>query len=165
MLPLVLTHRGRGVAVLVSRHRDGELIARIIEHLGFVSARGSSTRGGEEGVREMLQWAERGHLLAVTPDGPRGPAERVKPGLAWLAAHTGWPVVPVASAARPVWMLRSWDRFRVPRPFARVVVAYGAPLHVAPASTREELDVARRRIEDALGALTREVDARADARP
>jgi lysophospholipid acyltransferase (LPLAT)-like uncharacterized protein len=163
MLPLVYTHRGRGIAVLVSRHRDGELITRIIEHLGFRSARGSSTRGGEEGVREMLQWAERGHLLAVTPDGPRGPAERVKTGLPWLAAHLGWPVVPVATAARSARRLRSWDGFRVPRPFTRVVAAYGEPMHVAKAASREDLERERLRIEDALTALTREVDARAGA--
>jgi lysophospholipid acyltransferase (LPLAT)-like uncharacterized protein len=165
MLPLVFTHRGRGVTVLVSRHRDGELITRIIEHLGFRTARGSSTRGGEEGVREMLQSAERGHLLAVTPDGPRGPAERVKPGLVWLAAHLGWPVVPVSSAARSARRLRSWDGFRVPRPFTRVVVAYGAPLHVGPGTSREHLERERLRIESALAALTRDTDARADARP
>ena len=133
MLPLVYTHRGRGIAVLVSRHRDGELITRIIEHLGFQSARGSSSRGGEEGVREMV----------------------------WLAAHLGWPVVPAATAARSARRLRSWDGFRIPRPFTRVVAAYGEPIHVAAGATRSELEHDRVRIEEALAALTREVDARA----
>jgi hypothetical protein len=164
LLPLVFTHRGRAIAVLISRHRDGELIARIIERLGFRTARGSSTRGGEEGARELVRYAADGHLLAITPDGPRGPAERVKPGLAWLASRTGLPVVPVASAARDAWVFRSWDRFRVPRPFARVVVAYGEPLAIPPGIGERELEAWRERLDTALAAVTREVDARAGER-
>jgi len=161
MLPLVFTHRGRGIAVLVSRHRDGEWIARLIELLGFATARGSSTRGGEEGVLSLLNLAERGHLLAITPDGPRGPAERLKPGLVYLASRTGFPVVPVASAADRAWVLGSWDRFRVPRPFARVVVAYGPPLLVPRALTEQAAESWRERIEESIARLTTEVAAAA----
>jgi lysophospholipid acyltransferase (LPLAT)-like uncharacterized protein len=160
LLPLVYTHRGRGVAVLVSRHRDGEWIARIIEALGFVTARGSSTRGGEEGLREMLQWAERGHLLAITPDGPRGPRERVKPGLVLLARRTGWPVVPVATSGVPSRVLRSWDRFRIPLPFARTVVAYGAPIQVPRDLDDEGVGEWQGRIEAGIRTLTEEVARR-----
>jgi lysophospholipid acyltransferase (LPLAT)-like uncharacterized protein len=77
--------------VLISQHRDGELIARIAERLGYATGRGSSTRGGEEGARDMLRLAEEGRVLAITPDGPRGPAEKVKPGLVFLASRTGLP--------------------------------------------------------------------------
>jgi lysophospholipid acyltransferase (LPLAT)-like uncharacterized protein len=151
MLPLAVLHRHEGIAVLVSRHRDGELITRVIERLGFVAARGSSTRGGEAGVRGMLAWADRGRQLAITPDGPRGPAEQVKDGALYLAERTSRRVVPVAMAARPVRALRSWDRFRVPWPFARVLVAHGAPLEPtfeptsepsAPAAPGVAVDVA-----------------------
>jgi len=161
LLPLVFTHRGRGIAVLVSRHRDGQLITRIIERLGFESARGSSTRGGEEGVLELLEHAAAGRALAITPDGPRGPAGRLKPGVVWLASRTGLPVVPVATAGRAAWVLRSWDRFRVPMPFTRVVVAYGEPIRVPPGLSAEESDAWRERIETALEAHTRAVAARA----
>ena len=161
MLPLVFTHRRRGIAVLVSRHRDGELIAGTIARLGYVTARGSSTRGGEEGLREMLALGARGRFLGISPDGPRGPAERVKPGLVYLASRTGFPVVPVAAAARSAWVFRSWDRFRVPRPFTRVVVAHGAPLAIPPALTESEAAAWRERVEAALGALLREVAAAA----
>lgn len=160
LLSLVFTHRGRGAAVLVSRHRDGELIARIIEKLGYATARGSSTRGGEEGLRELLDWAERGRLLAITPDGPRGPAERVKAGLVFLASRTGYPIVPVASAARPAWRLRSWDGFRVPRPFARVLIAYGPPIPVPPDLDRDALEGTRLAVETAIAELTAGLDAR-----
>ncbi|HVQ24377.1 MAG TPA: lysophospholipid acyltransferase family protein, partial [Planctomycetota bacterium] len=131
LLPLAVFHRHEGAAVLVSRHRDGELITRVLEHLGYVAARGSSTRGGEAGVRGMLSWAGQDRQLAVTPDGPRGPAEQAKPGALFLAERTGRRLVPTAVAARPVRALRSWDRFRIPWPFARVLVSHGAPFDPA----------------------------------
>lgn len=161
LLPLVWTHKGRGIVVLVSRHRDGQLITRTIERLGFATSRGSSTRGGEEGVMDMLRRAEEGHLLAITPDGPRGPAESLKPGLVYLASRSGLPIVPVATAARSAWRLRSWDRFRVPRPFTRVVVAYGEPIAVPPGIEGATLESWRLRVEAALAAHTAAVRARA----
>lgn len=136
LLPLVHLHRGEGLAVLVSRHHDGEVIARIVESLGFVTARGSSTRGAETGVREMLRLARRGHSLAITPDGPKGPAEEIKSGLIYLAARLQLRIVPIAAAADRAWVGRSWDRFRVPKPFARVCIAHAAPIAV-PAAAAE----------------------------
>jgi lysophospholipid acyltransferase (LPLAT)-like uncharacterized protein len=158
LLPLAFTHRGRSVALLISRHRDGELIARIITRLGYRTARGSSTRGGEEGIREMLRHAEEGHLLGITPDGPRGPAEQVKPGLVYLASRTGYPILPVAAAAKGEWVLDSWDRFRIPFPFTTVVVAYGPPILVPARLSDEEIEVWRVRIEAGLRELTAEVE-------
>lgn len=161
LLPLVITHRQRGIVVLVSRHRDGEWITRILLRLGFGAARGSSTRHGEEGARDLLRAARDGRLLAITPDGPRGPAEVVKPGLVWLASRTGLPVVPVATATDRAWVARSWDRFRVPLPFARVVVAYGEPITVLPGLDESSAEHERARIESAIAALTAAVRARA----
>jgi lysophospholipid acyltransferase (LPLAT)-like uncharacterized protein len=161
LLPLVWSHRGRGVVVLVSRHRDGELIARIVERLGYLTSRGSSTRGGEEGMMDMLRKAEEGRLLAITPDGPRGPAGTLKPGIVYLASRSGLPIVPVAAAARSCWRLRSWDRFRVPRPFTRVVVSYGEPIAVPPGLEGASLESWRARVEAALEAHTAAVRARA----
>lgn len=161
LLPLVWSHRGRGAVVLVSRHRDGELIARIIERLGYVTARGSSTRGGEEGIKDMLRRAAEGRLLAITPDGPRGPSGALKSGLIYLASRSGLPIVPVASAARSAWRLRSWDRFRVPKPFANVVVAYGDAIDVPPGLEGEALEPWRVRVERALAEHTESVRARA----
>jgi len=161
LLPLVFTHRGWGAGVLISQHRDGELIARIVERLGYTTARGSSTRGGEEGVREMLRLAESGRMLAITPDGPRGPAEQVKPGLVYLASRTGFPVVPVAAAAKRAWRFRSWDRFRLPWPFARVVVGYGAPIMVPRALAENDVEAWRVRIQRAIDDVTRDLARRA----
>lgn len=168
LLPLALSHCDEGIAVLVSQHRDGELITRLIHRLGYVTGRGSSTRGGDQGVREMLGWAEQGRHLAITPDGPRGPAERVKDGLVYLAARTGRRVVPIGLGTRPAWVLRSWDRFRVPRPFARVVVMHGAPIAMdTPVESLSEQSRAecdehlRAQLEAALGTLTLEARRRA----
>jgi hypothetical protein len=146
MLPLAMDRGGEGIAVLVSQHHDGELIARLLGRLGYVTARGSSTRGGDTGVRELLAWAERGRALAVTPDGPRGPAEVAKEGAAWLASRTGLRVVAIGIGVGGAWRLKSWDRFRVPRPFARVALIYGAPLVLAPEDrgNRERLESAIR---------------------
>jgi lysophospholipid acyltransferase (LPLAT)-like uncharacterized protein len=149
LLALAYQRRREGIAVLVSRHRDGQLITRVIEHMGFVSARGSSTRGGESGVRELVRWARAGRDLAITPDGPRGPAEEIKDGLAYVAHRLGRRVVPIASSARDAWALRSWDRFRVPRPWSRVCIGYGAPLAVGADVAQERL-----RLQQALAGLT-----------
>jgi len=165
LLPLVFTHRGRDAMVLISRHRDGELIARIMERLGFRAARGSSTRGGEQGARELLRELGARRQIGITPDGPRGPAERAKPGAVFLASQSGLPIVPVASAASSAWVLRSWDGFRVPRPFARVVVGYGDPIVVPAALDAAAVEAWRARLEQAIAAVTREVTARAEGRP
>ncbi len=162
LLALTFTHRNWGVGVLISQHRDGELIARIVERLGFVTGRGSSTRGGHEGARDMLNLAEEGHILAITPDGPRGPAERVKPGLIYLASRTGWAIVPAAMAARHAWRLDSWDGFRIPWPFARVLIGYGPPLHVPALLDDDQAEVWRVRVQGAIEELTRDLDRRAN---
>lgn len=157
LLPLVFTHRGRGAVVMISRHRDGELIARVIQHLGFATARGSSTRGGSEAARAMLAHVLDGRQVAITPDGPRGPARVLKPGAVALASLGGRPFVPVAAAASGAWRLRSWDRFLVPRPFARVVVAYGEPITVPADLDDAGTESWRLRLERALEDLTAEV--------
>ena len=124
-------YRGRGISVLVSRHRDGELIARAAARLGIDTSRGSTTRGGVAGLRELLRKARAGHDLAFTPDGPRGPAGKVQPGVIQAAAVTGFPIQPVALAASRCRRLRSWDRFVVPLPFSTVHFVFGEPLAVA----------------------------------
>ena len=163
MLVLAYAHRHQGAAILVSRHRDGELISRVLHALGYVTARGSSTRGGGVGGRELLARAAEGRDVAITPDGPRGPAERMKPGVARLARRTGRRIVPVAAAADAGWVLGSWDRFRIPRPFARVVIAHGAPLPPPPDDRDDPaaLDACER----ALARVTAAARARAGERP
>jgi hypothetical protein len=165
MLPLIYAYRGGGVAALVSRSRDGDLITGVIEHLGYVAARGSSTRGGQEGFLELVRHAAEGRSLTVTPDGPRGPAGVVKPGLLRLASRTGLPILPVASATRHAWVMRSWDGFRVPRPFATVLIAYAEPFLVPRDLDDVGVEAWRLRTEQTLAALTDALDREAEGLP
>ena len=128
LLPLLWWHRDRNVTLLVSAHRDGELVASAATRLGYRLARGSSTRGGASGYRGLLRALAAGSVVAVTPDGPAGPAGIVKPGVVRAAHQARAPVLPVAAHVERVWRLRSWDRLMVPRPFARIIVEYGRPL-------------------------------------
>ena len=123
--------RQTGAVVMISRHRDGEIIAQAVERLGFATVRGSSTRGGGFAARDLIeQWPQRPWV--VTPDGPKGPRGSVKPGLIRLAEATGRSIQPMVGAARPAKVFGSWDRFTLPWPFARIVVFFGEPM-VVPA--------------------------------
>ncbi|HEX2717246.1 MAG TPA: lysophospholipid acyltransferase family protein [Gemmatimonadaceae bacterium] len=136
MLPLLYQHRNEGVAILISEHRDGELIAQVAHRLGFGSVRGSTTRGAGRALLAMVRAVESGRDVAVTPDGPRGPARSFAPGALALAQRTGALIVPTTAHARWAWRLGSWDSFLIPRPFARVVVSYGEPTPVEAADAR-----------------------------
>ena len=137
MLPLLFSHFGQRVSLLISEHRDGEIIARIGESLGYGSVRGSTTRGAGRALLGLIRELETGSSIAVTPDGPRGPARTFAPGALVAAQRAGAPIVPCASHADRAWRLRSWDRFLIPKPFARVTVAYGDPTYVDATSSRD----------------------------
>lgn len=124
-------HRGRGIDVLVSPSDDGSLATNALRRFGYRAIRGSLSRRGAGAMREMTAVLQtRGHLV-VTPDGPRGPRHTMHSGVAWLARTTGVPILPVAVAVDRAWRLRSWDRFTIPKPFARLCVHYGEPVPVA----------------------------------
>jgi lysophospholipid acyltransferase (LPLAT)-like uncharacterized protein len=144
LLPLLWLHRHQGTTLLVSRHRDGERFARVASRLGYRTLRGSSTRGGAAALRGLIRSLEGGAQVAIAADGPRGPRERVKPGAVAAALRTGAPLIPVAVSARPAWQLRTWDGFLLPAPWARVRVAYGAPLRLAPRDHGDRPQAARR---------------------
>ena len=137
MLPLLYHHRGQGVSVLISEHRDGELIARIAESLGFRTVRGSTTRGASRALIGLARELEAGHDVAITPDGPRGPARTFAPGALIAAQRASAPVVAVGVFARSAWRLRSWDRFSIPKPFTTVRIAYSDPILLDSSSLRE----------------------------
>jgi lysophospholipid acyltransferase (LPLAT)-like uncharacterized protein len=158
LLPLVYLHRQEGVVGLVSQHRDGEYIARVMQRMGFDTVRGSSTRGGSEALRELVRWLRRNRDLAITPDGPRGPARRVKAGVITVARLSGAPIIPVAAGSSRAWRARSWDEFVVPGPFARIQVRYGQGIHVPRSAGEEDLETYRRKVEEELNRLTDEVD-------
>lgn len=137
MLPLLWRHRREGVSVLISLHKDGEIIARICEALGFRTVRGSSTRGGGRALLGLVRELEGGYEVAVTPDGPKGPRHRFAPGALMAAQRAQVPIIPIGVHCARAWHLKSWDRFMIPKPFARVTVVYGAPEPVAGSTPRE----------------------------
>jgi lysophospholipid acyltransferase (LPLAT)-like uncharacterized protein len=137
LLPLIWHHRDERVAILVSEHRDGELIARLAKSIGYRLIRGSTSRGGERALLALVKDLRAGREVAVTPDGPRGPARSYAPGALIAAQRAGAPILPVAAYADSAWRLSSWDDFLIPKPFARVTVAYGNPTRVSAGSSRE----------------------------
>ena len=130
ILMSVWHHRDQDVHVMISASRDGELISTIARFMGYTPVRGSSSKGGQEALREMVSFTRAGKRCAITPDGPRGPRREVKPGVVNLARLAGSPVVPFAFEAEHCWRLRSWDKFIIPKPFSRAVFVYGEPVRV-----------------------------------
>jgi len=146
--------RGQGITLLVSGHRDGRRLAQAARRWGYQVVSGSSTRGGTTGLRRAVRALRDGGDAAFTPDGPRGPARRVKTGVV-VAAQLGRAlIVPVAASAAPAWRARSWDAFLLPRPFARVRIVYGRPFAV-PAGRVERLR-GRERLEEELHRMEEE---------
>ena len=137
LLPLLYHHRGEGVVVMISEHADGEIIARIAENLGFATVRGSTSRGAARALLGAAKVVSDGHDLAVTPDGPRGPARTIAPGSAIVAQRTGAAVIAARASARSAWRLKSWDAFLIPRPFATVRIAYSDETRMVAANARE----------------------------
>ena len=142
--------RNLGMAAMVSRSGDGEEAARLLCGLGYRVVRGSSSHGGGRAFREMVRMGRAGCSLALTVDGPRGPAWRPKPGVVALAEVTGLPILPMV-AVGPGVRWRSWDRLCIPWPFARCTVAFGEPFEVRRGSDREEALI---RLEKALRGLS-----------
>jgi lysophospholipid acyltransferase (LPLAT)-like uncharacterized protein len=137
ILPVSWIHRHRGMASLISRHADGEIIARIAERLGYQTVRGSSSRGAVRALLEAEQRVNEGIAVGFTPDGPRGPRRVFAPGALIVAQRTGRPVVAIGATASRAWRLKSWDRHLVPKPFATVTVRYSQPQFVQAADARE----------------------------
>jgi len=136
LLPLLWHHRGQRVSILISEHRDGELIARTAQSLGYGLIRGSTTRGAERALLSLVRELEGGREVAITPDGPKGPARTFAPGALIAANRSRSPILPVAVSVDRAWRLRSWDKFIIPKPFARITVAYGPPTMVDAPSAR-----------------------------
>jgi lysophospholipid acyltransferase (LPLAT)-like uncharacterized protein len=147
----------RPVEVLISRHGDGEIIARIVARFGIGSVRGSSTRGGQAAVKQLVAASRESHL-AITPDGPLGPRYRAKQGVALVAALTGLPVTWVSWSTDRAWRFRSWDRFLLPKPFARIRYRVDGMVEVPRNAVGDEIEAARQEIERRMNALTAALD-------
>jgi lysophospholipid acyltransferase (LPLAT)-like uncharacterized protein len=161
LLYLMYRYRGSGVHILVSQSRDGELLSRILQRFGLPTIRGSSSRGGRRSLLELVRHARAGAAVAMAPDGPRGPRHQAQPGVIALARVAGVPIIPVAVGARWKVECHSWDRFLLPLPFSRVVLAYGEPVIVPPKADAALLEQKRQELEIKLLKLSDEVDVAA----
>jgi lysophospholipid acyltransferase (LPLAT)-like uncharacterized protein len=155
MFLTLLAHRQEGIVTMASRSKDGEIIAQWLEQNGFAVVRGSTTRGGGQALREMVRHVRGGRPAALTVDGPKGPARVVQPGIVQLARLTGGWILPITSSSSKPRFLASWDRYLMPLPFSKNVVAYGEPFTIGSDLSDEE---AARQIARALDATTQEAD-------
>jgi lysophospholipid acyltransferase (LPLAT)-like uncharacterized protein len=151
--PIFSYARDSGVCVFVSRSPDGEILARLLTGRGYRVVRGSNTRGGIRAMIDLARVVNEGHDAAVAVDGPRGPVERVKPGIVLLAKLTGCPIVPLGTGISRCKQFASWDRFRLPLPFSRTVISVGNAIQVPPDASAEVIEQKRREIQHVLGEL------------
>ena len=150
ILPGVAFFRDRRAVIMVSKSRDGELIARVNLRMGFRNVRGSSSRGGAEALHGMVDALRRGGQGAVMVDGPRGPAHEPKAGIVVAASRSGAPLVPLGCRSRRALYGRNWDRTMVPLPFARIVLCFGEPIVVPPDLAADEIERFRAKVRDGL---------------
>ncbi|MGB0919920.1 MAG: lysophospholipid acyltransferase family protein [Alphaproteobacteria bacterium] len=168
--------RGVPIGMLISQHRDGELIARAIGHFGLGTIRGSSAKpgkdqapvkakGGMAAVRTMVKAVKAGQSIGFTPDGPRGPAMRASDGVVAVARMTGVPILPVTYAVSRRRVLNSWDSFVLALPFSRGVIIWGTPIEVPRNADAAMLEEKRQELEDQMNALAARADTQMGCTP
>jgi lysophospholipid acyltransferase (LPLAT)-like uncharacterized protein len=152
LLPFVIRRylpERRGAA-LISPSRDGDLLAGFIQRLDFEVVRGSSSRKGVSAMRQLAEVIAAGKDVVITPDGPRGPAYQLGPGIIFLAQQTGAQVVPINLEYASCWRVKSWDRFVLPKPFSKVRVIFGPPQRVALTNGETEFERERARLQETM---------------
>jgi len=162
LVPLSFYHRTWNLVTLISASADGEHIARLVQRWGYDVVRGSSSRGGGPALRQLVRYVRDGRSIAVTPDGPRGPREKIKPGVMTAAQLTGCALLPVGAGSRSAWWFEGWDRFMVPRPFARIHIVYGDPIPVPRDADAAAIEALTIEAETALNQVNAMADAHAE---
>jgi lysophospholipid acyltransferase (LPLAT)-like uncharacterized protein len=160
---LQLRKRGLKVGFLISPSRDGEVPAKIAESWGLRAIRGSSNRTGARALKELYELITREGISPVnTSDGPTGPIHKFKPGAIMLAQMSGAPILPLSWAADRYWQLSSWDRFIIPKPFARIVISVGESRYIDRQLGMTELEPIQHELEETLKRLQQEAEASLD---
>jgi len=150
VIPAAYRFRGQKLAVMTSRSFDGEYIARIIQKLGFIAVRGSSSRGAVGAMFGMREQLEQGHPVVFTIDGPRGPRYVAKPGPVLLAKKTGVSINCFYVAVERAWILKSWDQMIIPKPFSKAAVYASGPIYVPAGATDEQMTALHQQMQEAL---------------
>jgi lysophospholipid acyltransferase (LPLAT)-like uncharacterized protein len=165
VLPATWLFRNENIGVLTSLSRDGEYIARVIRRFGFVAVRGSSSRGGQRGLREMEAMVKAGGAVAFTIDGPRGPRYVAKKGPVLLARLTGIPITAFYVAVEKPWLLKTWDAMVIPKPFSRAYVRVAKYIYVPSDADDAALDRHHAEMQAALERVTTFAEAQFSAQP
>ncbi|MCK5832470.1 lysophospholipid acyltransferase family protein [bacterium] len=148
LLPLLFYYRNMDIVVLVSQSFDGEVITKAMNCFGFRTVRGSSTRGGMRGFIGMIDKLKSGCRVAFTPDGPLGPRERVKLGVSAASIKSGAPIIAAEISASRSWFLKSWDRFMIPKPFAKIYITLSEPIYPKNFDNQELTEILQQRLDD-----------------
>ena len=131
--------RNHDLTALISSSDDGESIYDVFAKFGYKAVRGSTTRGGIPALKQLIKLLEQKTSVAITPDGPLGPPEKIQSGVILLAKYSGVPIIPWHYEADRQWRLKSWDRHKIPKPFTTIVESYGEPFHVPKDLSPEEV--------------------------
>lgn len=159
MLAACWANRGRNYHALASHSFDGEFGVHVIRRFGIEAVRGSSSKGGAEGLRQLQLAAQQVEWVGFTLDGPRGPRRIAKAGIGILAARTQLPIVPLAIVPLRAKRLRSWDRLPISYPFSRIICAFGAPVPPPPSDSEKDVEQTRLAVEQSLNGLHEEIEA------
>lgn len=154
--------RDMGIMTIISESRDGDLAAGVVKELGYIPFRGSPGKGGAGAVKRLISAFRSSPLAGFVADGSQGPARIAQKGILSLAAHSGYPILPVGMAAHPCWRLKTWDRTILAKPFAKVVYAFGPFIHIERGASPESMERHRVELEECLNSLmeTAEREAR-----
>ncbi len=142
------------MVVLISASKDGELLAGPVQELGYPTVRGSSSRQGIKALRKMIEYSKN-YQLGITPDGPKGPPKTIHPGVIQIAYYSQIPIIPVVASTSREWVFNSWDKFRVPKPFATITVLYGEPIYI---KNKEEFESVEEYLKFQMERLEAELD-------
>ncbi len=156
LLPLYLRPHCN-LAMLLSRHKDADILACVAQHTGFDCVRGSTNKGASAALLELTRRGKHMHLT-ITPDGPRGPRRQLANGPVYLASRLGLPIVPLGFGLDRPWRMKSWDSFAVPRPFSQARGIIGQEIHIPAGLDRQELELHRQNVEQRLTALSVEAE-------
>ena len=146
------------VSMLISSHRDGQLIAKIVKPFNIDTIAGSTSKGGASALRSLARTLKNGGLVGITPDGPRGPRMRASDGIIAMARISGAPIYTISYSAKRGRVLGSWDRFLLPFPFSRGVFVWSGPIDVPKDADKAMLESKRLEVEEALNTSTRQCD-------
>jgi lysophospholipid acyltransferase (LPLAT)-like uncharacterized protein len=134
------------IAIMISKSRDGEFIAKVADILGWHPIRGSSSKGGVSALIKLKKRAAEGYRIGHIVDGPKGPFGSVKPGIVMMAQATRLAIVPVITSAEKHWQAKSWDRFMIPKPFTRIIIRFGEPFYVPRRVNSDQFEEKRKRL-------------------